>query len=81
MSDVTQDKLMEFASIGIPLFIGFLGIAVMWGSFSSRLASADSNIQSLQNSQTQTANALSALQVQVGEINTSVQFIAKQYKQ
>lgn len=80
MSEKQQEVLTEFATIAVPIGLGLLGVAVLWGAFSTRLTQAESNISALEATEQQTATALNAIQVQVGEINTSVTFIEKQYQ-
>ena len=80
MSESQQKILIDYAEIYVPLGIAVIGAAITWGIFSARLASAEAQITTLQTTQQQLNQTLQTIQIQVGEINTSVQFIEKQYK-
>lgn len=74
----TQKK--DILTTYVPLIIVAIGAAITWGTFMTRVSDADARIGALEVSQSQVSNTLTAIQVDVGSIKTSVSYIEKAVK-
>lgn len=70
-----KDEFYQSITKHWPIIVFFLGMAVTWGRFESRINTQEAKISALELRQEKTSDSLSSIQGDLREIKTSLKFI------